>query len=212
MLEDLRKSIVDLEEQRLNELLKTYLNNGVDPNEIVGALRDGLEEIGKKFERGEYFLSELIMAGEIMKGAMNLLEPHFKGGASASRGKIVLGTIIGDLHDIGKNIIKMLLASAGFEVYDLGIDVPPREFVEAAKRVRADILGISTLLSVTVPKTAEVVKLLEESGLRKKVKVIIGGAVVRKEHEKMFGVDAAVNDAVKGLKVIKSWTGSSHET
>lgn len=122
-----------------------------------------------------------------------------------------MGTIVGDLHDIGKNVVKMLIVSAGFEVCDLGIDVTPQEFVEAAKKVGADVIGISALLSVTVPKTAEVVRLLKESGLKEKVRVIVGGAAVRKEHEEMFGVDAAVNDAVEGVKIIKSWEEACHE-
>lgn len=211
MLEKLRNSVINLDEQRLNEFLRTCLDRGTDPAKVLASLRQGLNEVGEKFERGEYFLSELVMAGEMMKGAMNLLEPHLKVGKSETGGKIVLGTIVGDLHDIGKNVVKMLIVSAGFEVCDLGIDVTPQEFVEAAKKVGADVIGISALLSVTVPKTAEVVRLLKESGLKEKVRVIVGGAAVRKEHEEMFGVDAAVNDAVEGVKIIKSWEEACHE-
>jgi methylmalonyl-CoA mutase cobalamin-binding domain/chain len=212
MLEKLGVSLVNLDEQNVNETCKKCLGQGVKPTEILEALKDGMDKIGEKFERGEYFLSELVMAGEIMKEAMATLNPYLKVETARAKGKIVLGTIVGDLHDIGKNIAKTFLLSAGFEVYDLGIDVPPLEFVKKAKEVGADVIGISALLSITVPVSAEVVKLLEREGLRKKVKVIVGGAATRKEHEKMFSVDATVNDAIEGIKIIKSWMENSNET
>ncbi|MEM2029087.1 MAG: cobalamin-dependent protein, partial [Candidatus Bathyarchaeia archaeon] len=176
----------------------------LDPMGIIEALRSGMDEVGRRFESGEYFISELVMSGEIMKRALEILKPYLKS-EGESKGKIVLGTIIGDLHDIGKEIIKTLLVSAGFEVHDLGVDVPPEKFVEAAKETGARIIGISALLSTSIVNTAEVIRKLREEGLRDKVKVIVGGAAARPWMVESYGLDAAVNDAVKGLEIIKGW-------
>ncbi|MEM1989019.1 MAG: cobalamin-dependent protein, partial [Candidatus Bathyarchaeia archaeon] len=131
-------------------------------------------------------------------------KPHLKS-EGRGKGKIVLGTIIGDLHDIGKEIIKTLLISSGFEVYDLGVDVPPEKFVEAAKETGAKIIGISALLSTSIVNTAKVVEKLREEGLRDKVKVIVGGAAARQWMIEKYGLDAAINDAIKGLEIIRRW-------
>lgn len=204
-VKDLKQSLVELKWKDFEDLIKRAVQQGSKPIEILDMLRDAMNDVGNKFETGEYFISELIMAGEMMKSALTILKPLSKSEGYTMRGKVVVGTIEGDLHNIGKDIIVMLLATAGFEVYDLGIDVPPKSFVEKAKEVDAKVIGISTLLSMTVSRTAEVVKMLKESGMRQEVKVIIGGAVVRKKFEKKFGVDAAVNDAVEGLRIIESW-------
>jgi 5-methyltetrahydrofolate--homocysteine methyltransferase len=208
ILNEITNGIVHLEYENVKKLVNSALEKDIKPLDVLEALRKGLEKVGEKFEKQEYFLSELIMAGEIMKDLLNILKPYLLSKTPKAKGKIVLGTILGDLHDIGKDIIKTLLISSGFEVYDLGIDVSPEQFVKKAKEVDADIIGISALLSTTVPTTAEVIKYLEKAKLRKKVKVIIGGAAVRKEHIKKYGVDAAVNDAMEGLNIIKAWMGT----
>ncbi|NIQ33954.1 MAG: cobalamin-binding protein [Nitrososphaeria archaeon] len=186
-------------------LIKDALNQGLKPIEILNSLRSAMAEVGKRFEIGRYFLSELIMAGEMMKDALKILMPLLQVTAPSLKGRIVIGTIEGDLHDIGKDIVLILLTSAGFDVYDLGIDVPPKKFVEKAKEMDADVIGISALLSTTIPRASEVVKMLEERGLRERIKVILGGAAVRKRYEEEFGVDAAVDDAIEGLNLIMSW-------
>jgi len=140
-----------------------------------------------------------------MKNVLSVLKRHLKA-ETGSEGKIVLGTIIGDLHDIGKEIVKSLLISSSFEVYDLGIDVPPEKFVEKAKETGTKIIGISALLSTSIANTADVVKALKEDGIRDKVKVIVGGAAARPWMVEKYGVDAAVYDAIKGLEIIKKWT------
>jgi len=208
ILNEITNGIVHLEYENVKKLVNSALEKDIKPLDVLEALRKGLEKVGEKFEKQEYFLSELIMAGEIMKDLLNILKPYLLSKTPKAKGKIVLGTILGDLHDIGKDIIKTLLISSGFEVYDLGIDVSPEQFVKKAKEVDADIIGISALLSTTVPTTAKVIKYLEKAKLRKKVKVIIGGAAVRKEHIKKYGVDAAVNDAMEGLNIIKAWMGT----
>ncbi len=208
VLEGLEKAFADLDIVKSEEMLKEALSSGLDPMEILAALRSAMNVVGQRFEKGEYFVSELVMAGELMKRALSVLGPRLKA-EDKSGGKIVLGTIIGDLHDIGKEIIKSLLISSGFEVYDLGIDVPPEKFAEKAKETGAKIIGVSALLSTSIANTAEVVRALEAAGIRDRVKVIVGGAAARPWMIERYGVDAAVYDAVKGLEIIKGWQQGS---
>lgn len=200
----LRTALVELDVVESEESVKEALSLGLEPVEILEALRAGMEEIGEKFENGEYFVSELVMAGELMKRALDILKPQLRSEGEGG-GKIVIGTIIGDLHDIGKEIVKSLLISAGFDVYDLGIDVPPEKFVDGAKETGARVIGISALLSTSIANTAEVVKALRDSGMRDRVKVIVGGAAARPWMVEKYGVDAAVYDAIKGLRIVKKW-------
>jgi len=205
-IEEISKAIVELKSDVTCSLVKEAIAHGVDPMRILGELRKGMDEIGQRYERRDVFLAELIMAGEVMKEATNVLKPYLTRQADRARDIVVLGTIEGDLHDIGKDIVATLLSSSGFEVRDLGIDVSPSRFVEEAQETRAKVIGISALLSTTVPRCKTVVEELEKRTLRKKVKVIVGGAAVREEYTVAFGVDAAVNDAIKGLEIIRKWT------
>lgn len=164
-----------------------------------------MEIIGQKFEAGEYFLTELIMAGELMNEALGVLEPHIKGATSTVKGKMVLGTVKGDLHDIGKGIAKMFLTVAGFDVIDLGVDVPGRQFVEAIKSHGASVLGMSALLSNTMSEMGTVVEGLKREGIRDDVKVVIGGAAVSLDFCKKIGADYATRDAVDGANMCKKW-------
>lgn len=209
--EEIIEAILKLDINRVEELVKQALNEGVGAYEILQVLIRGMNKVGQMFEKGEFFLSDLVMAGEIMNVASNILKPHLSALEVKSVGRVVLGTIKGDLHDIGKNIVKTMLTSAGCEVYDLGIDVEPVKFVEKAREINAKVIGISCLLTTTVPYVGEVVEELKKSGLRDKVKVIIGGAAVRDEDVKLYGVDAAVNDCVKGVKIIVSWLENETE-
>lgn len=205
MLEDVKKAIVELKIEDIADLVESELEKGSSPNDLLNILGKGMEEVGLKFERGDYFFSELIMAGETMKEALKILKPKLEVSEFGRKGKIILGTIKGDLHDIGKDIVSTLLISAGFEVLDLGIDVPPKVFAEKAKSTNAKIVGVSALLSVTVPTLEEVDKSLKEAGIRDRVKLIAGGAAVREEYANKLGLDAAVNNAVEGVNIIKSW-------
>lgn len=204
ILDALKDALINMDAAKVIDLVNKALTLKLDPMEIIGVLRSGMDEVGRRFESGEYFISELVMSGEIMKRALEILKPHLKS-EGRGKGKIVLGTIIGDLHDIGKEIIKTLLISSGFEVYDLGVDVPPEKFVEAAKETGAKIIGISALLSTSIVNTAKVVEKLREEGLRDKVKVIVGGAAARQWMIEKYGLDAAINDAIKGLEIIRRW-------
>lgn len=205
MLQAIKKATVDMDAANIGRLVKESLEAGDKPMKILDALKEGMDEVGNRYEANEYFLADLIMAGETMRTAMEVLKPHLSAGAATKRGKVVLGTIEGDLHDIGKEIVRSLLLSAGIEVYDLGIDVPPKRFVEKAMEVKADVIGISALLSLTQPQSARVVEELKKEGIREKVKVITGGAAARPYHVQKYGVDASVNSAVEGLRIIQKW-------
>ena len=206
ILSEIKWNMAKLEKENVIKLVKKALKEGVNPYKVLDSLREGMEEIGRYYEQGEYFISELVYAGELMKSAMEILQPHLKVEKTAfSENSVVLGTALGDIHDIGKEVVKTLLVSAGFNVYDLGVDVPPEAFVNKAKEVGAKVIGISALLSTTTHIASDVVKLLSEIGLKNKIKVILGGAAVRSWMIKEFGVDAAVNDAMEGIKIIKQW-------
>jgi len=203
-----RDAIVNLELNKIQDTVREALDSGLSPVEILRELQEGMQEVGSRFQQGQYFFSELIMAGETMKEALRNLKPLLESSRAKAVGKIVIGTIQGDLHDIGKDIVSTLLFSAGFEVHDLGIDVPPAKFAEKAKETDANVVGVSALLSVTVPTVSEVAEALSQKGLRSKVKIIAGGAAMRPDYATKLGIDAAVNDAVEGVKIIKDWVDS----
>jgi 5-methyltetrahydrofolate--homocysteine methyltransferase len=203
---DLSKAIVELRYDEIEELVRSALRSGVSPLKILDDLRAGLNIVGEKYHNGEYFLSELYIAAETMRVAMSILIPHLSSGVEdRSIGVVVIGSIEGDIHDFGKSIVVSLLEASGFRVHDLGVDVPPEKFVDEAQRLNADIIGISALLSSTQPRCREVVDLLNKRGLRERFKVIIGGTGVTHRAVEAYGVDAAVNDASEGLKIIKTW-------
>jgi 5-methyltetrahydrofolate--homocysteine methyltransferase len=195
--DELSEALVSLDSKLMNKILLKLLSFQKNPMDILGSLRSGLEEVGRKFENGEYFVSELVMAGELMKKALDILKPHLVDDGGGE-GKIVLGTIVGDLHDIGKDIVQSLLVATGFEVYDLGVDVSPEKFVEKAEQVGAKIIGVSALLSTSIANTTEIIKALKKAKIRDKVNVIVGGAAARPWMVEKYGVDAAVTDAING--------------
>jgi len=205
MLSKVKTAVVDLDIREIGGLVNKALKSGFKPMVIVQALREGMEEVGRRFESHEYFVSELVMAGEVMKAALGILKPFLKYEGKQTEAKVILGTIVGDLHDIGKEIVKTLLISAGFGVYDLGVDVPPEKFVEKARETGTRIIGVSALLSTSILNAAKIVETLKEAGLRDRVKVIVGGAAARPWMVEKYGVDAAVVDAVQGLNIIKEW-------
>lgn len=208
ILERLRDSVVNLDINGAEQACKDALAANIPPYKaVMDGMAKGMEIVGQKYEAKEYFLAELIMAGEVMKEGMKILEPYLKKGDLKVTGKVVIGTVRGDLHDIGKNIVVTLMKAAGFEVIDLGVDVPAEKFVKAARKHKPDILAISALLTVTMPEMETVIKEIEKSGLRSKVKVIIGGAPITTEYAKKIGADAAAKDAVEGVNRCKMWMG-----
>jgi 5-methyltetrahydrofolate--homocysteine methyltransferase len=206
ILGKIRDAIVNLDIDNIGRLCLEAIEAGIPAYEVVMlGMSKGMEIVGEKYERNEYFLAELIMAGEVMKEGMKVLEPYLKSGEMKKIGKVVIGTVRGDLHDIGKNIVATLLSAAGFEVIDLGVDVSPEKFVEAVKEHNPNIVGMSALLTTTMIEMENVIKALKEAGLRDRVKIIIGGAPITREFAEKIGADAAARDAVEGVSICKSW-------
>jgi 5-methyltetrahydrofolate--homocysteine methyltransferase len=204
--DNLKQAIIDLNFSTISDVVKEALNSGMDPLTVLDSLKSGLDRVGTLYHDKEYFLSELFMAGETMRVALEALMPALSSSSQFKEvGKIVMGSIEGDVHDFGKNIAKNFLTASGFTIYDLGIDVPPIKFVDEAVRVNADVIGISAILSTTQPTSTEVVDELNARGIRDKVKVILGGTGVTQRAINEYGVDAAVNDATEGVNIIKKW-------
>lgn len=180
------------------------LGAGVPPRDLLMQCQTCMEEIGKKFEDGEYYLPELVVAGEMFKLVSERIGPLLSADGAEEKGKIVLGTPQGDIHNLGKDIFRILAESSGFRVYDLGVDVPPRAFVEKVEETGATILGMSALVTAAFSPMQEVVNMLEKSGLRKQVFVVIGGGVTSRDMIQRFRVDAQTRDAYEGLKIVKS--------
>jgi methylmalonyl-CoA mutase cobalamin-binding domain/chain len=160
--------------------------------------------VGDKYEKGEYFLAELVVAAEVMKEALAVITPYVKGELGA-RGKVVIATVEGDLHDLGKNIVTSLLKANGFDVIDLGVNVPAQKIVDAVKEHKSDIVGMSALLSITMPKMGEVTEALKKAGLRDNVKVIVGGAALVPEFARKIGADHKAANALEGVKKCLEW-------
>jgi 5-methyltetrahydrofolate--homocysteine methyltransferase len=205
ILEKFKNAIVDLDLDKALDSTKEALNNGVTPYEIMDAMRGASNIVGQKFESCEYFISELIIAGTIMKSASDLLKPHISGDENRYRGKVVIGSAPGDMHDIGKNLVVVSLMGAGFEVVDLGIDVPADKFVQAVKDETPNIMGISALTSTTMMRIGEVIEALKSSSIRDKIKVILGGAPLTDEFAKEVGADACAKDVINGIKICEGW-------
>jgi len=210
LLDEIRELIVELGgSNKIKKLVNEALTRKIPLSKIIGdSLRRGLEEVGRKYESGEYFLSELLYAGSLMNDTLQMLKLHFKNQKMESGELIVLGTVRGDIHDIGKNIFKMLAQAAGFEVIDLGVDLEPEIFVEKLKETNAKILGLSALLTTTRLEMKTVIDRLNQAGIRNKVKVLIGGNAVTKEFAKEIRADGAALDAVEGVEICKRWVSS----
>ena len=206
LLERIRKCIVDLEINSMRGLVQEAVTAGIPPYVvIVDGMSKGMEVVGQKFSDQEYFLSELLAAGEIMNEGMELLQPLLEGVKVESIGRVVLGTVRGDMHDIGKEIVKMLLTGAMFEVFDLGVDVEAKTFIEKVKETDASILAMSAMLTVTLPEIKSVVEELKQSGIRDRVKVLIGGAPVTADFGRKTGADFAAEDAPQGVRAAVQW-------
>jgi 5-methyltetrahydrofolate--homocysteine methyltransferase len=202
---ELSDALANLEEDKVSQLINKELTSGKDGMAVLVELRKGMDQVGQRYKKGEYFLSELIVSGEIFKESMKTLEPALKKGGGGPTTKIVIGTVKGDIHNIGKDIVATMLKGAGFEVYDLGIDVPVKAFVDKVVETKARIVGMSGLLTPSFESMKETVDALKEAGLRDKVKVIIGGGVVTELVKRHTGADAFTDDAMEGMEIIKKW-------
>lgn len=191
-----------LEESNVIELVREALEAGCSALEIIEeGLTPGIREVGARFEKGEYFLPELMISAEIFNKAVSLLQPLLeKSAAQTRRGRVVIGTVKGDIHDLGKNLVATMLRVDGFEVIDLGVDVPAEKFVEAVRQFKPDIVGMSALLTTTMLEMKNVIDALKSAGLRESVKVIVGGAPVTEAYAKEIGADAYAKDAVEAVE------------
>jgi len=200
-LEDISSALVELSDpQKLQDLINLALSQNIPVSDIIEkGLRSGLQGVGRKYEEGEYFLSELLFAASILDQVMQTLKPRL-GMQTQTRARILLGTVRGDIHDIGKNIFKLMAESAGFQVEDLGVDVDPERFVQELTRLKADILGLSCLLTTGLPEVNIVVDKLNQAKIRNNLKVLIGGNAVSEKFARQIGVDAAALDAVQGVE------------
>ena len=202
---EIKTAILEGNTYDIEEIIQSHLESGVDAMTCLQAMIKGLETTGSLFQQGEYFLPELTMAGDTFKTGVKFLEPHLTGTERTYSGVIVLGTIMGDVHDIGKNLVGFMLESAGFKVIDMGIDVPVERFLNAVKEHSADVLGISALLTTTMLGMSDVVQAMENAGLREKVKIIIGGAPVSSKYASDIGADGYASTAPEGIEKIRSW-------
>lgn len=196
-LKDLKDAVIDGKEEDVEELTRQAIDEGIDASEILSdGLLAGMDVVGKAFKAGDMFVPEVMMTADAMKVGVEMIRPMLGAGTGdEKKGKIVLGTVAGDLHDIGKKLVAILFDSQGYEVIDLGFDVPVENFVEAAEANSADLIGMSALLTTTMPVMGEVVAALNDAGVRDKYKVIIGGAPVTQEFSDEIGADGYTADA-----------------
>lgn len=195
-----------------NEAIKTaaeMLKQGMDPMDVLAESRKALVEVGTRYEQGQFFLPEMIVASEIMKAIVEEAQPYLKGDESDEKlGKIVIGSVEGDIHDIGKNIVVFMLEAYGFEVLDMGVDVKASDFVEKVKEVQADILGLSGLLTAVFDNMKEVVDECEAAGLRDKLKIMVGGCYMQDNVVEFIGADAYGRDAQEAVNISLKWVNS----
>lgn len=190
-------------EDEIVPVAQEIVAQGIDVLEAIQAASEAIRQVGDAYEAGELFLPDLMIAGEKMKRCMDIFRPHLKAGAGeAKSGKVVLGTVSGDIHDIGKNLVGTMLTVGGYELIDLGVDVPPLEFVITARDKGADVLALSALMTASLPYQQEVIQLLHEMGLREKVFVIVGGGPVTAEFAKRIGADGWAENAAGALKLV----------
>lgn len=192
--------LLDFKGDKVIEYCRDKIKRGTSPYEIFNNLSKGLDEIGRKYESGRYFTSDLIVSGGNMKKAITELRHLFKQESNKYEGRVLLGTVKGDVHDIGKTIFSIMLQSKGFEVKDLGVDVTENDFIKGIKEFNPDILAMSSLLTSTMSNMEEVIKELTKKGLRNNIKIIVGGSPVDQEYASRIGADAYGKDAVEGVR------------
>jgi 5-methyltetrahydrofolate--homocysteine methyltransferase len=198
-------ALIELDEARTISLVEQRLGEDTPAIEILNALQSAMGVVGERFSKGEYFLAELIMAAEIFSQAMERIKPTLTSGSVETLGKIVFATVKGDVHDLGKNIVVAMLQGNGFEVYDLGVDVPVDTIIDKVKETGATVIGLSALLTTTYPYMKDVITGLEQSGLRDNVKVMIGGGPVDERVRQFTGADAHGRDAIEAVALARQF-------
>jgi len=198
----------DLKEKEALELAQKRLDAGDDPLDILNDAKKAMEIVGQRFEKGDYFIPDLVYSGEMLQGVSDIVKPKLTGEAGGEKlGKFILGTVAGDIHDIGKNIVTFMLDINGFEVYDLGVDVPAEKFIEKIKETEAPVVGLSGFLTLAFDSMKETIQAIKDAGLRDKVKIIIGGGPVDEEVSEYTGADAFGVDAMEAVSLSKGFIG-----
>ncbi len=209
-LERLKQALLELQKEKVAAYTNEALDEGLEPLEIIDrGLLPGLNEVGKQFENEEIFLPELMMSAMIFQDAMAILQPRIKamGGAARKKGVVVMGTVKGDMHYIGKNILRLLFEISGFEVHDLGVDVEPLKFVRTAREVQADIIALSALLTTTLIGQRDVIEALQGQGIRRQFRVMVGGGAVTKSWAEQIGADGYAETAYGAVEMAESLIG-----
>ncbi len=201
--EKISDSVIKGDEEKVKELVQEAIDEGLEPSEIINqGLISGMNVVGKRFKAGDMFVPEVLLSARSMKGGMELVKPLLVEGEMEEAGKVVLGTVEGDLHDIGKNLVGMMMESGGLEVINLGTDVTAAEFAEAVREHKPNVLGMSALLTTTMLEMQNTIEVLTEEGLRDSVKVIVGGAPVTKEFADEIGADGWAPDAASAKDLV----------
>ena len=210
MSEKLVNAIANMREEEALNLAKAMLDSSQEPMQILELCRRGVDIVGKRFQEGEYFLPELMLAGEMLTKISDMVKPKLTGTVRRERlGKVVIGTVKGDIHDIGKNIVTFVLDVNDFEVHDLGVDVPPQEFVDAIKEVQPQIVGLSEFLTLTYDSMKKTIEAIRNADLRDGVKIMIGGGQINDKIREYTGADAYGRDAMAGVSLAKKWIGGN---
>ena len=205
ILKPIYDGILDGDQRGVAAGVQAALDRGYDPEAILkNAMVAAMDEVGRLFEEGEYFVPEMLVAARAMQGGLALLKPHLTQANVASSGKVVAGTVKGDLHDIGKNLVCMMLEGAGFQVIDLGTDVPAETFISAVREHQPDFVAMSALLTTTMPNMQTTIEAMKEAGVRDQVKVMIGGAPITDTYAEKIGADGYAADASRAVKLAKS--------
>jgi 5-methyltetrahydrofolate--homocysteine methyltransferase len=207
MSQALTDAIVEMREDDAMALVRSMLEDGTDPTEVLGRAKDAMTELGRRFECEEAFIPELIMGGEIMKGIAEELKPCLKGAGDAkTRGVVVIGTVQGDIHDIGKDIVVMMLDINGYDVHDLGVDVSADQFIAAIRETKAHVIGLSGLLTLAFDSMKNIVDAIVSAELRDQVKIMVGGAPADAQVQVYTGSDGWGSDVTAALKLADAWT------
>ena len=202
--------MADLMEEEVIGLVKEKIQQGVNPMSILDEARSAMEVVGKRFENGQYFIPDLMMAGEILREISEIVKPYLEKVSGPKKiSKVIMGTVAGDIHDIGKDIVTFMLDVSGFDVLDLGVDVPVEVFVEKIKEFQPQVLGLSGFLTLAFNSMKQTVEAIEQAGLRDKVKIMIGGGQIDEEVRKYVKADAYGKDAVAGVNLCKQWIGGN---
>jgi len=209
LFDRLKESLLSFDSEAVRREVEEAIRTGLPVEEVIEALRGGMEAVGDKFRAGEFFVTDLIVAGEIMKEAQEVLEPSMRNAPTADLATVVVATVAGDIHDIGKNIFVMLMRAEGFRIIDLGVDVSSEKIIDAVKEYRPEILGLSALLTTNLEEFPKIMDALKREGLRDSVKVIIGGATVTEQFARETGVDAYAKTAVEGIGLSRIWIEKS---